>query len=222
MNRNKKWLYAGLLGIMSVLFTVLVRVADVAPIGPEGTEVGFSHINKAVFDLTGFNGTFYDLTTWLGYAVLLVAFGFAAAGLVQAVRRKSVLKVDREILVLGGLYVLLALVYVFFEKVVINYRTVIMPGCEHPEASYPSSHTMLVCVIMGSAMMLLKKYVRDEKTRGILRVVCAAVIAVMVIGRLLAGVHWLTDIIGGLLISAALLELYAALITDPARKDGKE
>lgn len=149
----------------------------------------------------------YDITDWLGIAAILTALFFALAGLVQLIKRRSLLKVDREILALGGLYIIVIGLYVLFEKVIINYRPIIMPGSTHPEASFPSSHTMLVCIIMGSAAMLLGKY----KLCTALRIMCLSVIAVTVIGRLIAGVHWFTDILGGILISITLLSVFGEL-----------
>ena len=211
MKTKGKFLMGGCFALLAVLLIVLIRFADVAAIGPEGTSIGLSAANQAVHQLTGVNMIWYDITDWLGFAALLTAFIFAVVGFVQMIKRRSLLKVDGDILALGGLYVVVIVLYLFFEKVIVNYRPILMPGCEHPEASFPSSHTMLVCVIMGSAIMLLPRYIRDHTLCRVLRAVCWAVIAVTVIGRLIAGVHWLTDILGGLLISAALLSLYAGV-----------
>ena len=93
----------------------------------------------------------------------------------------------------------------------------IMPNETDPEASFPSTHTMLVCVVMGSTILLLRRYIHNDVLRLVLQIVSALIIVVMVIGRLLCGVHWLTDIIGGVLISAALVSAYAAMI-DKGRK----
>jgi undecaprenyl-diphosphatase len=153
----------------------------------------------------------YDITDWLGIAAILTALFFALAGLVQLIKRRSLLKVDREVLALGGLYIIVIGLYVLFEKVIINYRPIIMPGSTHPEASFPSSHTILVCIIMGSAAMLLGKYIRNKKLCTALRVMCLSVIAFTVIGRLIAGVHWFTDILGGILISITPLSFFGEL-----------
>ena len=211
MKTNGKFLMAGCFALLAVLLIVLIRFVNVAAIGPEGTSIGLSGANQAVHQLTGVNMIWYDITDWLGFAALFTAFIFAMVGFVQLIKRRSLLKVDSDILALGGLYVVMIVLYLFFEKVIVNYRPIIMPGCEHPEASFPSSHTMLVCVIMGSAIMLLPSYISDRTLCRVLRAVCWAVIAVTVVGRLVSGVHWLTDILGGLLISAALLSLFAAV-----------
>lgn len=209
MKNKRTLLFAGFSGLLAVLLIVLIRFVDVRPIGPEGTSIGLSHLNQFVFDRFGVNMLWYEITDWLGIAAVLTAFVFAVTGLVQLIKRRSLLKVDREILALGGLYIVVIGLYILFEIAVVNYRPIIMPDNTHPEASFPSSHTMLVCVIMGSAVMLIGKYIRGKALCSVLRMLCAVIIGVTVIGRLISGVHWFTDILGGILISAVLLALYS-------------
>ncbi len=209
MKNKGKLFIAGVCGLLAAVLIVLVRLVDVAPIGPEGTSIGLSHLNRFVFGLFGTNLLWYDITDWLGIAAILTAFLFAAIGFVQLLKRRSLLKVDRELLALGGLYILVIVLYVLFELVIVNYRPIIMPGSERPEASFPSSHTMLVCVVMGSAMMLARKYVKSKALCRALQVICAAVMGITIIGRLISGVHWFTDVLGGVLISAALLAVFS-------------
>ena len=199
--------------MLTVILIALVRLVDVAPIGADGTSIGLSHLNQFVFDLFGVNMLWYNITDWLGVAAVLTGFVFAVTGLVQLIKRRSLLKVDREILSLGGLYIVVIGLYLFFENVIINYRPIIMPDNTSPEASFPSSHTMLVCVIMGSAAMLINRYIRNKPLNRILRAVCYVIIGVTVVGRLIAGVHWFTDILGGILISVTLLSLYEEVIS---------
>ena len=213
MKSKRSFTLAAVSGLLTVLLIVLIRFVDVAPIGPEGTRVGLSHFNRFVFDLFGVRFLWYTITDWLGVAAILTAFFFAAVGLVQLIKRRSLRKVDREILLLGTLYLAVIGLYVLFERVVVNCRPIVMPGGTHPEASFPSSHTMIVCVIMGSAAMLTGRYIRNKTLRTALHAVCAAVIGITVIGRLLAGVHWTTDILGGIGISVTLLSLYSGEIT---------
>lgn len=208
MKEKRNLWTAGVSGFSAILLVVLIRLVDVAPIGPQGTSIGLSHLNRFVFELFGVHLIWYTITDWLGIAAILTAFVFAVMGLVQLIKRKSLLKVDQEILTLGGLYLIVIGLYMFFENVIVNYRPIIMPDGTRPEASFPSSHTMIVCVIMGSAVMLFGKYIRNKTLCRVLRAVCAVIIGVTVIGRLIAGVHWFTDIIGGILISITLLSLF--------------
>ena len=211
--KNKNNLFvSGFSGLLVMLLIVLVRFIDVRPIGPEGTSIGLSRLNGFFFRLSGVNILWYHITDWLGVAAILVAFLFAMAGFVQLIKRRSILKVDHEILALGGLYIVVIGLYVLFEIVIVNYRPIIMPDGIHPEASFPSSHTMLVCVIMGSAIMLIGKYVKEKRICRVLRGICAAIIGMTVIGRLIAGVHWFTDIVGGVLISIFLLSLFSEVL----------
>lgn len=189
-----------------VLWTVLVRLVDVQPIGPEGSAVGFATLNRFVHDLTGVNWTLYAVTDWLGLLPLGVAFGFAVFGLWQWIKRKSLLRVDRSILVLGGFYAAVAAVYGFFEAVVINYRPVLVDGVL--EASYPSSTTLLVLCVMPTAMMQWSERIKSRSVRRGSSVAIVAFVAFMVIVRVFSGVHWITDIVGGILLSAGLVTVY--------------
>ena len=189
-----------------VLWTVLICFVDVQAIGPEGSSVGFSTINGFIHELTGVNWFLYTVTDWLGLVPIGFAFGFAVLGLVQWIKRKSLLKVDRSILTLGGFYIVVMAVYILFEIVVINYRPTLING--HLEASYPSSTTMLVMCVMPTAMMQLRARIKNDLFRRCVMFAIAVFIAFMVIGRLVSGVHWISDIIGGVLLSAGLVMMY--------------
>lgn len=194
-----------------VLWTVLVRFVDVRAIGPRESLVGFATLNGYVHSLTGMHMSLYEITDWLGLVPIAVALGFAVLGLVQWIKRKSLLKVDRSILVLGGFYMIVIAVYIVFEMVVINYRPVLING--YLEASYPSSTTMLVLCVMPTAIMQLRTRIKNEiLKRGVISAILVF-IAFMVIGRLLSGVHWFSDIIGGALLSAGLVMTYHAFET---------
>lgn len=199
---------AGFLGAF-VLWTVLVSYVDVRAIGQNASSVGFATLNGYVHNLTGVNMFLYTITDWLGLVPIGVAFGFAVLGLVQWVGRKSLFKVDRSILALGGFYIIVLAMYIFFEIVVINYRPVLIDG--YLEASYPSSTTMLVMCVMPTAMMQLHARIKSDVFRRCVLISIAAFTAFMVIGRLASGVHWLTDILGGALVSAGLVITYASV-----------
>ena len=46
--------------------------------------------------------------------------------------------------------------------------------------------------------------------RGMAVLLCAVLMVVTVAGRLVSGVHWMTDVAGGILLSASLMEFYRA------------
>ena len=213
--KYRKFVDAAVLLAAALLFTLLVKVVDVQAIGPQETSVGFAKINKAFADAVGTNMLLYKLTQLLGYAALAVVAFFGFGGMMQLVKRRSLLKVDRELLGAGVLYVVVLALYVAFEKIIVNYRPVIMPGETAPEASFPSSHTLLACVVFGSAVILADTYVRKHKARKRVRAVFVILIIVMVIGRLLSGVHWITDIVAGLLFSGSLLSAFKGYIDLP-------
>lgn len=172
--------------------------------------VGLATINQYIFHLLGIDFIWYQITDWLGFVAILVAFGFTALGFFQLIRRKSIRKVDCQILVLGLFYLLLFSFYVFFERVVVNYRPVILG--EGLEASYPSSHTMLVvCIMVTAAMQFHEFWPHKKKLCRIVDVFSGILIGFTVVGRLISGVHWFTDIVGALLLSGALIALYDAV-----------
>lgn len=212
MERKKKhyFLIAGLLFLLFVIFTIAVRMIDVQPIGPEGSRVGFATLNGAVFNALGTSEAWYTITKWLGYIPIFIVIGFAILGIAQWITRKGFTKIDKSILVLGGFYVLVGIAYVFFELFIVNYRPVLLS--EQLEASYPSSHTMLVICVMVTAMMQFRNRIQNKIGGSIVMVLSIAIILLMVVGRLLSGVHWCTDIIGSILLSSALIMLYVAMI----------
>ena len=182
---------------------------DVQPIGPLGSSVGFAAINCRFHEFTGVHLSLYNLTDWLSIIPIGFVAGFALLGLKQWIARKHLLWVDRSILVLGGFYVAVAAAYSLFELFPVNYRPLLIEG--RLEASYPSSTTMLVLCIMPTAAMQLYRRIQNRRLRcGILSAI-AVFTVFMVIGRLLSGVHWLSDIIGGALLSAAFVMAYHAI-----------
>lgn len=208
--RNQKQLRAavGLLASFA-LWTAAVCLVDVQAIGPEGSSVGFAALNGWVHGLTGVHMPLYALTDWLGLVPLFAALGFAFLGLGQLIKRKSLRNVDRSILALGGFYILVMAAYVFFEVFVINYRPVLIGG--NLEASYPSSTTVLVMCVMPTAVMQIRARIKNKWLRRGCTGVMALFTVFMVAGRLLSGVHWVTDIVGGALLSGGLVMLYASL-----------
>ena len=207
--RNLKGLWRALcfLGAFCA-WTAAVRLIDVQPIGPLGSEVGFATMNSLFHGFTGVNWLLYHLTDWLSLIPLGIVVGFAFLGLKQWMVRKKLCMVDRDLFVLGGFYVLVMLAYLLFEVWEINYRPVLINGVL--EASYPSSTTMLMLCVMPTAAMQMRERIRNKRVKQWILIGIFCFTAFMVLGRIWSGVHWISDIIGGVLLSAGLVESYRA------------
>ncbi len=207
MTRKRVLTATFLLGAFTA-WTAAVRCIDVQAIGPQGTAVGFATINRFFHQLTGVHMTLYTITDWLGLLPVCTAAGFALLGLCQWLHRKKLRQVNRSILLLGGFYGAVIAAYGFFEGFVVNYRPVLIDGVL--EASYPSSTTLLVMCVMPTAGMQLKARIRNSRLRRCALAATVVFAVLITICRLISGVHWLTDIIGGLLLSGGLVMLYRA------------
>lgn len=213
MKKQKKKLY-GAIGCLAAfaLWTAAVRLLDVRAIGPQGSVVGLATLNRFVHDLTGVHMALYTVTDWLGLVPVGFMLGFAILGLAQWIKRKRLLAVDGSILLLGGYYLAVTGAYLFFERVVINYRPVLIQG--FLEASYPSSTTLLVLTVMPTAVMQLNNRIRSAHLRKGVALTLHIFTAFMVLGRFFSGVHWISDIIGGGMLSAGFVLLYSFLNTE--------
>lgn len=202
--KSQKVLLSGIaMVVLFILWTVAISLIDVQPIGPQNSSVGFATLNGFIHSLTGVHMAIYTVTDWLG--------------LIQLIKRKSLFKVDSSILVLGAFYIVVMAAYLFFEFYVVNYRPVLING--FLEASYPSSTTLLVMCVMPTAVMQLNSRIRNTKMKRAFAFALIAFTAFMVIGRLISGVHWITDIIGGAILSAGLVMIYYSVTTLIARQE---
>lgn len=193
-----------------ILWTVMLKFIDVQSIGPKGSVVGFATLNSFFHGLTGVNMLFYTITDWGGIIPLCFVFSLGILGLVQWIKRKSLLKVDYDILVLGGFYVIVMAIYLLFESVVINYRPILING--FLEASYPSSTTLLVLCVMPTVTMQFNMRIKNKALKSCVVFAIKAFTILMISLRLISGVHWFSDIVGGILLSVSLVKMYSSLI----------
>ena len=199
-----------------IVWTMLVQHIDVQKAGTNGTEIGFATINVWFHRITGVHMLIYAITDWLGLVPIIVCLCFGTLGFVQLVKRRSLLKVDADILLLGAYYVLVILGYLLFEMVPINYRPILIDG--NLEASYPSSTTLLVLSVMPT----LKYQVDRRAGNPMLKKAITGFVIVfsffMVVGRLISGVHWATDIIGAVFLSSGLYMIFRFMVTYTGHK----
>lgn len=222
-NRKNKaricFILAAVAAILSVLLTLLILKVDVEPIGPDESRVGLSSLNAAVAARLAYDGTAHTLSEIFGYGALLVMAAYFCKGVWQLIKRRSVKKVDKHIILLGIFYAVLLVVYLGFDFIPINYRPLILDPEKGLEPSFPSSHTVLaLCVYL--TLPLQPEFTRPGREKLKIAVLSASVLlAVLTVGtRFISGVHWVTDVIGGVIISACLVALYggAFLLTVPA------
>lgn len=209
MKTNKRLFFTGMAFIiLFALWTVLIQIIDVKSIGVNDTDVGFATINSRFHSLIGVNMTLYSITDWAGLVPIFVCMLFGVTGLFQAVKRKSLIKVDSDIIILGVYYVIVILCYLIFEMIPVNYRPILINGIM--EASYPSSTTLLVLCVMPTLVFQVKNRVKNVTFKTIICIITILFSVFMVTGRLISGVHWVTDIIGSVFLSAGLYNLYKA------------
>ena len=209
MNKKRNFLISTILILLAVIFTILVKVVDVKQVGVNQTSIGFATVNQLVFNFTGVNMIWYHITDWLGLIPVFMAITYALIGVIQLIKRKSLFKIDKEIIILGIFYIIVISLYILFENYIVNYRPILINGIL--EASYPSSHTLMIICICGSSIILNKKLF-NNKISKIINILSILIIFITVIGRLISGVHWITDIIGGIFISLALLMFFYSVL----------
>lgn len=214
---KKRMLAGAALIALFVLWTFLIQRIDVKPLGQNGTSIGFAAVNTWFHRQTGVNMVLYAITDWMGLVPLLVCMLFAGIGFVQLIQRKKLLRVDADLLVLGAYYIMVIFCYALFEAVPINYRPVLINGAL--ESSYPSSTTLLVLAVMPTLAERAARRLKNGPLKQVIRIFAAVFSAFMVVGRMVCGVHWLTDIIGSLLLCAGLFSLYRAAVILVQRKE---
>lgn len=209
--KAKRALFSGIVLLLAfALWTFLIVSVDVRNVGQQGTAVGFAAFNTRFHQLTGVHMRLYVITDWLGLVPIAICMGFGVLGMFQLIRRKSLFRVDLDILLLGVYYILVIIGYLVFEMIPINYRPIPIDGCM--EASYPSSTTLLVLSVMPTLVLQTRRRCRSKAVRGAVYAFSVLFSAFMVLGRLVAGVHWATDIIGSVLLSFGLFALYHASV----------
>jgi len=208
--RKKLFITTGILLLIAIVYTLLVKYYDVSTIGPKNSAVGFSGINGLVHHALPYNEFWYKITKYLGIIPFLYCAFYGIQGITQIVKYKSIKKVDKKLIYLGAFYVVMLVLYVLCDKIVVNYRPILEDGAL--ESSFPSSHTLLACCVCASSLLIAKYYIKKQNILKLFNYGTIVLMIILVVGRLLSGVHWLTDIIGGIIYSAVLVYLYYSFI----------
>lgn len=217
---NKNFIIGGSLLLLFLIFTILIKFVDVQAIGPLNSEVGLARFNELFLVKSASN--IWDIVSDIIMVIsLLVVCLFIVVGIVQLVNRKSLKKVDKNIFVVAGLYVAVVIVFVLFEVVVVNNRPILENG--ELVASFPSTHVLISLSILLSGLIQFHKFYMKNHKMLIVADILVSILAVMiVIGRMLSGVHWITDILGSILISGALVYIYNGVLEIVMNKNTKD
>ena len=208
---EKKTLITGIILIFAfAVWTMLIQIIDVQAVGINNTNIGFATLNIWFHSLTGVNMTLYTITDWLGLVPVFVGMCFGFLGFIQLIKRKNLLKVDFDITILGIYYIIVVFCYLIFEMIPINYRPIFING--FAEASYPSSTTLLVLGVMPTLIFQANQRIKNDKIKKIICVITILFSVFMVVGRLVSGVHWITDIVGSILLSMGLFYVYKGVV----------
>jgi len=212
MKKNgKKQLITGVsFMLVFVIWTWLIQKVDVQPVGQKGTDIGFAALNCWFHKFTGVHMGLYTIADWLGLVPVFVCIAFGGIGLWQLIKRKNLFKVDTDLIYLGIYYVIVIFGYLFFEMCPINYRPILIEGIL--EASYPSSTTLLVLSVMPTLVLQANRRIENRYLKRIIYAFTIVFSAFIVIGRLVSGVHWFTDIVGAVFLSTGLFYLYKAVV----------
>ena len=209
-NEKRMFLWGSVYVVGFAVWTAMILLIDVKPLGQGGTNIGFATWNLWFHQLTGVHMNIYNITDWLGLVPIFVCVMFGIMGLIQLIQRRSLRKVDYDIIILGIYYVIVIAAFILFEMIPINYRPILIEGVM--EASYPSSTTLLVLSVMPTFIFQANRRLKNEVRKKMITISTMVFSVFMVIGRLIAGVHWFTDIVGGVLLSAGLFYIYKAVV----------
>ena len=221
MKKNeKRLLLVGCILVLGFLvWTALIQTVDVEPMGQNGTDIGFATWNVWFHNLTGVHMTLYTITDWLGVIPVFVCMLFGGIGLIQVFQRKSIFKVDLDIIFLGIYYVIVVSDYFIFEMIPINYRPILIEG--FMEASYPSSTTLLVLSVMPTLNFQVNQRIKNTPVRKMICIMTSIFSVFMVMGRLVSGVHWVTDIAGSIMLSFGIFYIYKAVVLLCKKEENK-
>lgn len=192
--------------VLFAVFTIIAKFVDTSLVLTTNTKIGLSSINKPIFNSIKISDAWGTVSTVLFLVAALVALALIVIGVREFIKTKQLSKVNHKILFLIGLYMLTVFFYFLFEILIVNYRPLLDEGLA--KASYPSSHTLLVCVVCLSACFVVPDYIKNKPLKITIISLLILISLLTPVTRMLAGMHWFSDIIGSLLLSAALVMCY--------------
>lgn len=176
-------------------------------------KIGLYFINN-YFATYSINSTWDLVTTIILDINFLLIVAIVVIGIVQAIMRRSLLKICRNVIVSELLIALMMIVTMAFSSLIyVNSSPVLQSGGK--VSSYPSNHIVIVTFIALLCATLVKDYfayVRFDNVNIVAKYlsfgISISVISVMVVGKILSGRVWFTDAISGLLLGLFFYSLF--------------
>ena len=206
MRKKQSFIYMVTAYAVFILFTVLITTVDVKVFKATDSKIGFYSLNTKVLNLIS-GSEKWDKITDLGIIFLMACCLIPPfVGFIQLIKRKSLKKVDFCLVAFTISVGILVLFFILFEVVHVNYRPILENGKK--KGSYPSSHTLGATFAFLALNSLLLKYVKNKYAYYTLSALLAVISVITIVGRLLCQMHFITDIIGAILLSCAVYFTY--------------
>ena len=198
-------------GAAAVALTAAVGLIDVQGTSV-GKDVGFGTLNNVIFAFFGENevwGKITDILLGVLIASAVIAIFWAAAR--WAKEGKDSKKMGKSLACFGVAGGVAAAIYLIFEKLlVINYSPVLEGGKAVP--SFPSTHVLVAVVLAMISAIILTSLLKKRVLRIAVNTILPTLMVWMMVGVILAGTGWFTDVIGGLLYGMTAVSLYQTLM----------
>lgn len=195
-------------GLSAVVLTMAVGMIDVKVVSGTGAEVGFATLNQAIWDFFGVNETWDGMTDILMWIMVITAVVAGGWGLMRwAKDEKDSARIGKGVVGFAGAGALMVAVHWFFDNIwVVNYRPVLVDGMK--AVSFPSAHTLVAVVLGISTAMMLCQLVKNRTARVVINTLLPTLMVWIMVGRIMAGAHWVTDVAGSLCYGMTIVSAY--------------
>lgn len=150
----------------------------------------------------------YKISDIILLASIAAIVVFAILGLCQWVNRKSLKKVDKPLIAMFLPLIAISITYFVFDKFLIwNTRP---NGSGEP--SFPSTHVMVVATIFLCIAIILPRYIRSKFAYILLDAMMLILLTLVCVGRVVSNMHWISDVIGGLIFAGIFATIYYLII----------
>lgn len=190
-NIKKEYYFISILFILFVILTIFVSLGKL------------DTIDKVVFDniirlknasLTGFLYVITQLASTIGTFALLLIISFIF------IKHKSFSDFKYVIINVASGVVLMYVIKNIIRRIRPTWKWITQGGF-----SYPSGHTISSVLLYGTLILLVNKKISNVKLKRILTIMLCIMIVLTGVSRIYFGVHYLSDVLGSILLGSIIL-----------------